>query len=121
MGEKNRHLLDFSTLHDFFMDEKIPAPPRFALSHWNVLITGESIGENHLYCLFFPWSPFIHDLMELPKSWLKSGHCVPLISDKISPGTAFYHQHKLSGRSHSRETCGNVSIPLLTFLPKLCN
>lgn len=63
----------------------------------------------------------MHDLMELHRSWLKAGRSVPLLSNIISPGIIFYDQQTLSGRSNSRETDGNISILLLTFLLKLCN
>lgn len=63
----------------------------------------------------------MHDLMELHKSWLQTGCSVPLISNIISPGIIFYDQQALSGRSNSRETDGNISILLLTFLLRLCN
>lgn len=69
----------------------------------------------------FPWSLFVHDLMEIHKIWLKTGCSVPLISNIVSPGIIFYDQQTLSGRSNSRETNGNISILLLTFLLKLCN
>lgn len=72
-------------LHGFFMDVRNPAPPRSVLSHWNVLITVNLLEKIICIAFFsFPWSPFIHDLMELPKSWLKSGHLQFVIKSHLA-------------------------------------
>jgi len=49
LWKKNSHLLDFSVLHYIYMDTKIPSHTHPALTHWNVLITGESTEDSHPY------------------------------------------------------------------------
>lgn len=96
-GKKNRHLLDsfYTTLflhgcensstYSSCTDSRGDAYRRWIYRRDSSLLT---------LCLF-PWSLFIHDLMELHKTRPRTGRSVPLISHIISPGIIFYNQQNV--------------------------